>query len=184
MDGDRILVIAAIHMAEQGLLTGNAVVATRYSNLGLTQALARRGIQVIAAEAGDRQVLAAMRERGLVLGGEQSGHVIFLQETTTGDGILTALKLLQVMRERETPLAELRDWMHEVPQHLINVRVARKDQLGSSPACQAAIRDAAARLGERGRVFVRASGTEPVVRILLEGKTPSSSGCWATIWPE
>ncbi len=172
VDGDRILVIAAIHMAEQGLLTGNAVVATRYSNLGLTQALARRGIQVIAAEAGDRQVLAAMRERGLVLGGEQSGHVIFLQETTTGDGILTALKLLQVMRERETPLAELRDWMHEVPQHLINVRVARKDQLGSSPACQAAIRDAAARLGERGRVFVRASGTEPVVRILLEGEDP------------
>lgn len=173
VDGDRTLAICAIHMAEQGLLTGDAVVATRYSNLGLTQTLKRHGLKVIAAEAGDRQVLAAMLERGLVLGGEQSGHVIFLRETTTGDGILTALKLLQVMQERQAPLAELRDWMHEVPQHLVNVRVAQKDRLAASAACQEAIQEAAERLGTGGRIFVRASGTEPVVRVLLEGDDPT-----------
>ncbi|HEY8530701.1 MAG TPA: phosphoglucosamine mutase [Limnochorda sp.] len=172
VDGDRTLAICAIHMAERGLLTGNAVVATKYSNLGLTQTLAKHGLEVIAADAGDRQVLAAMLERGLVLGGEQSGHVIFLRETTTGDGILTALKLLQVMQERQAPLGELRDWMDEVPQHLVNVRVAHKEQLAHSAACQEAIRAAGERLGKSGRIFVRASGTEPVVRILLEGEDP------------
>ncbi|BAS27117.1 phosphoglucosamine mutase [Limnochorda pilosa] len=173
LDGDRTLAICAIHLAERGRLRGGAVAATRYSNLGLAHTLERYGVRVIATDAGDRQVLAAMLEHGLVLGGEQSGHVIFLEETTTGDGILTALKLLQVVRERETPLAELRDWMHEVPQHLENVRVAHKERLEESEACRAVIAEAAERLGERGRIFVRASGTEPVIRVLLEGEDPT-----------
>lgn len=172
VDGDRTLAICGIHMAERGRLAGRALVATRYSNLGLTRTLERHGVRVIETDAGDRQVLAAMLDRGLVLGGEQSGHIIFLEETTTGDGILTALKLLQVMRERGMPLAELRDWMQEVPQYLENVRVAHKERLAESAACQEAIAEAAERLGSSGRIFVRASGTEPLVRVLLEGEDP------------
>lgn len=168
VDGDQIMAICAAHMMERGELAHDTVVATIMSNLGFEVAMRERGINVIKTKVGDRYVLDQMRTSGAVLGGEQSGHVIFLEHTTTGDGLITALQLAAIVRESDVPLSELRRVMHRYPQVLENVRVADKALLSSSGAVHDAVKVAEEELGSEGRVLVRASGTEPLVRVMVE----------------
>jgi len=168
LDGDVIMAICAAKMKERGELPGDTVVATVMSNLGFERAMRERGINVIKTKVGDRYVLDQMRTSGAMLGGEQSGHVIFLEHTTTGDGLITALQLAAIVRESDEPLSELRQVMHRYPQVLENVHVADKGLLSGSSAVHDAVRAAEEELGEHGRVLVRASGTEPLVRVMVE----------------
>ncbi|TDB39432.1 MAG: phosphoglucosamine mutase [Actinobacteria bacterium] len=168
LDGDVIMAICAAKMKERGELPGDTVVATVMSNLGFERAMRERGINVIKTKVGDRYVLDQMRTSGAMLGGEQSGHVIFLAHTTTGDGLITALQLAAIVRESDEPLSELRQVMHRYPQVLENVHVADKGLLSGSSAIHDAVRAAEEELGEHGRVLVRASGTEPLVRVMVE----------------
>ncbi|MGB4593813.1 MAG: phosphoglucosamine mutase [Coriobacteriia bacterium] len=168
VDGDQIMAICAAHMMERGELAHDTVVTTIMSNLGFEAAMRERGINVIKTKVGDRYVLDQMRTSGAVLGGEQSGHVIFLDHTTTGDGLITALQLAAIVRESGVPLSELRRVMHRFPQVLENVHVADKARLSSSGAVHDAVKVAEEELGSRGRVLVRASGTEPLVRVMVE----------------
>src|SRR5690606_31581996 len=151
---------------------------TVYSNLGLTEALAQLEGRVITTPAGDRAVLEAMLEHGLTLGGEQSGHIIFLEHTTTGDGLLTSLQLMRVLAERGRPLSELAGEMRRFPQVLKNVYVAgsraERQALVAAEAVQQAITRAQERLQPLGRVLVRPSGTEPAIRIMGEGRDEAS----------
>ena len=169
VDGDAILAICARHLAAQGRLRNRAVAATVYSNLGLKWALREAGVDVVETSPGDRYVLEAMRERDLVLGGEQSGHVIFLEHNTTGDGLLTALQVLKVMRETGQPLAALAAQMPRVPQILTKVPVRDKQAFAGNQRIQEVIRAVQAELGAEGRLLVRPSGTEPVIRVMGEG---------------
>lgn len=169
VDGDQILAICALERLRQGTLPGRAVAATVYSNGGLRAALRRAGGDVVITPPGDRHVLEAMLQRGLVLGGEQSGHVIFLEHARTGDGVLTGLMLLGVMKRAGRPLSELAAQMPRFPQALVNVRVARKEGLLDSSEVREAIQRAERALGESGRIYVRPSGTEPVIRVMVEG---------------
>lgn len=169
VDGDQILAILGLHFHRTGRLRGGAVAATHYSNLGLVRALEREGARVILTRAGDRYVLEAMQAHGLILGGEKSGHVILLEHTTTGDGLLTALQLLAVMVQTRRPLSQLAKEMTSYPQVLRNVRVARKEALEENGRVAEVIALQQARLGPEGRILVRASGTEPVVRVMVEG---------------
>lgn len=166
-NGDVIMAILARHMLEAGTLAGDLVVTTVMANLGFRAAMAGLGIEVVETPVGDRHVLEAMRDTGAVLGGEQSGHVI-LGGHATGDGLVTAMRLIEVMATTGSPLRELRTVMTEAPQVLINVPVAAKGLLGGSDAVWSAVRDAEANLGNGGRVLVRESGTEPVVRVMVE----------------
>ncbi len=168
VDGDRILTICGLDLLRANRLPGRAVAATLYSNLGLQLALQNEGGEVVTTKAGDRYVLEAMRQQGLTLGGEQSGHVIFLEHSTTGDGILTALQLLGVVQRTGRPLSELAAQMTSVPQVLLNVQVRAK-AWEDNQAVQAAIADGRDALGRTGRLFVRTSGTEPLIRVLAEG---------------
>jgi phosphoglucosamine mutase len=168
VDGDQIIAMAALRMAEAGQLKDNLVVATVMTNLGFHRALHERGIEVVSAPVGDRFVAEAMAERGAVLGGEQSGHVIFAEHATTGDGILTALKIAELVATASAPLSELADVFHPLPQFLINVRVAHKERLESAEELWDEVRAAEQELGDNGRVLLRASGTEPVVRVMVE----------------
>ncbi len=168
VDGDQIMAICATHMKERGELAGDTVVATVMSNIGFEIAMRERGINVIKTKVGDRHVLDQMITSNAVLGGEQSGHIIFLEHTTTGDGLITALQLASIVREADVPLSELRQVMRRYPQVLINVPVADKALLASSAAIHEAILAAERRLGEQGRVLVRPSGTEPLVRVMVE----------------
>jgi phosphoglucosamine mutase len=138
------------------------------SNLGLRRALAARGIEVVETPVGDRSVLVALEEHGLVLGGEQSGHLILREMATTGDGTLTGLALLDVMARTGRPLSELAAVVQPLPQVLHNVRVDDREALESADAFWSAVREAEADLGDDGRVLVRPSGTEPVVRVMVE----------------
>jgi len=168
VNGDQILAICALHDLEKGLLPKNTVAATVYSNLGLHLALKARSGKVLVTKAGDRYVLEAMLRENLKLGGEQSGHVIFLDYSTTGDGIITALQLLRIMIRSGRPLSELAAQMPMVPQVLLNVPVRSKAWEGN-PAIQEVIGRVAGRLGGDGRIFVRSSGTESLIRVLAEG---------------
>ncbi|MCX8007241.1 MAG: phosphoglucosamine mutase [Coriobacteriia bacterium] len=168
VDGDQIMAIAAVHLKQQGRLAGDLLVATVMSNLGLDVAMRQHGITVLKTKVGDRYVLDQMRASGAVLGGEQSGHVIFMEHTTTGDGLVTALQLASIVRSTDSPLSELRTVMRRYPQVLVNVPVADKALLASSSAVHDAIAQAEQRLGEHGRVLVRPSGTEPLVRVMVE----------------
>lgn len=168
VDGDAIMAICATHLKAAGRLPGDTVVGTVMSNLGFVVAMQEQGITVVKTKVGDRYVLDEMRAMGVSLGGEQSGHVIFLEHNTTGDGLVTALQLLSVMHETGKPLSELRRVMRRYPQVLVNVRVADKAKLATSAAVLVAVAAAETRLGDRGRVLVRASGTEPVVRVMAE----------------
>jgi phosphoglucosamine mutase len=168
VDGDMIMAICAARMHEQGRLPLDTVVSTVMCNLGFEVAMRGLGINVIKTKVGDRYVLEQMRTSGAVLGGEQSGHIIFLNHNTTGDGLVTALKLASVVHETGKPLAELKDVMRRYPQVLVNVAVADKHRLGTSAAITAAVHAAEAELGDSGRVLVRASGTEPLVRVMAE----------------
>jgi len=170
VDGDALLALAAKHMIERGALRGGSVVATVMSNLGLEKLLERHGVRLVRTQVGDRYVVEAMRSGGYNLGGEQSGHVIFLDHNTTGDGLVTALQALAVMKRRERPLSSLVSDFVRYPQVLVNVRVAEKRPLESLPEVTEAIRKVEAELAGGGRVLIRYSGTEPKARIMVEGE--------------
>ncbi|MDI7247629.1 MAG: phosphoglucosamine mutase [Bacillota bacterium] len=174
VDGDHIMAICGLHLLRQGKLPRNSIVATVYSNLGLVKAFEREGGSVVLTKAGDRYVLEEMRRTGIILGGEQSGHIIFLDRSTTGDGAITALALLCVVRETMQPLSALASWMQTFPQVLVNVRVRDKNGLSGNRAIDEAVARATERLGDDGRIFVRPSGTEPLVRVLGEGPDRAS----------
>jgi len=172
VDGDQIMVICACHLKKKGRLAENTVVTTVMSNIGMRIALKKRSINVLETKVGDRYVLEECLNTGARFGGEQSGHIIFLDHNTTGDGLLTSLNLLTVMKESGKSLAELASKMERLPQILKNVRVADKDAVMSSPALAGAIARAEERLAGQGRVLIRPSGTEPLVRVMAEGRDP------------
>jgi len=167
--GDQILIICAKMLKEQGRLKNDLLVSTVMSNLGLTVACRKYGFKQHAAKVGDRYVLEDMQRLGGILGGEESGHVIFLDHHTTGDGILTAMQLIAAMLAAGRPLSELAQLMDIFPQKLINVDVASKPELSSLPQVVAAIKDVEAALGDQGRVLVRYSGTQNMCRVMVEG---------------
>ncbi len=169
--GDQVLLICAKHMKENGLLKNNRVVCTVMSNIGFRLALKEMGIEYVMADVGDRHVLREMAASEAVLGGEDSGHTIFLDHHPTGDGILTALKLIEAMQAEERPLSELGRMMRVFPQMLMNVTVTSKPDIETLPEIQEAIRAVEADLGERGRVLVRYSGTQSLCRVMVEGPT-------------
>jgi len=168
VDGDQVMAICAVRMAEQGHLAGGAVVSTVMANLGFEVAMRERGISVVKTKVGDRYVLEQMQSMGANLGGEQSGHIIFLDHNTTGDGLVTALQLAAAVRDSSVPLSQLTRVMTRFPQVLVNVEVADKARLSTSAAISSAIHEVEAELGDTGRVLVRASGTEPLVRVMAE----------------
>lgn len=170
VDGDQILALCALDLQAEGRLREQTVVATVMSNFGLELCLREAGIRLVRTAVGDRYVLEAMVKGGYVLGGEQSGHIIFLEHNTTGDGMVTALQVLAVMQRTGKSLSTLAACMTRLPQCLVNVRVRRKAPLDLLPGVQGAIREAEARLGAEGRLLVRYSGTEPVVRVMAEGR--------------
>jgi len=170
VDGDQIMVICARHLKEKGVLARNTVVATVMSNMGLHLALRESGVNVQETKVGDRYVLEECQRSGATFGGEQSGHILFLDHNTTGDGILTALNLLAVIKERGKPLSQLAAQMERLPQILENVRVEEKARVMESPALTDAVRAAEERLAGQGRVLIRPSGTEPLVRVMAEGR--------------
>ena len=169
VDGDRLLYVIARDRHSQGELKG-PVVGTVMSNLGLEQSLQAAGIPFLRAAVGDRYVLAMLREHGGVLGGETSGHLLCLDRTTTGDGLVSALQVLAVMKRTGRPLAELAAGMPQFPQVMVNVRVRERIDPRQSPAIQAAVSRVEAALGRTGRVVLRASGTEPLIRVMVEGE--------------
>jgi phosphoglucosamine mutase len=169
IDGDQILAIAALSLRERGALAKDTVVATVMSNLGFRHAMNASGITVLETAVGDRYVLEAMRAGGYTLGGEQSGHVVFAEHATTGDGLLTALVLLERLAVTGASLEELAAIMTRLPQVLINVRADRS--LATAPAVLAEVDRVTAELGDTGRVLLRASGTEPLVRVMVEAAT-------------
>ncbi len=167
--GDELLALFAADLRDRGRLRGNAIVVTVMSNLGLRLAMDELGVAVRDTPVGDRYVLEALDGEGLVLGGEQSGHLVFRDLATTGDGVMTGLLLLDLVRRRGRPLAELaRGAMQRLPQVLVNVAVPRPAETVALPAVQAEVAEAEAELGARGRVVLRASGTEPLVRVMVE----------------
>jgi len=168
IDGDQILAVLALELKARGLLTGDTVVATVMSNLGFRKAMAKAGITVVETAVGDRYVLEAMRAGHLVLGGEQSGHIIMLDHATTGDGMLTALHLLGAAARQRIALADLARVMTRYPQVLVNVAGVNKERAARSPELATAVAAAQAELGTAGRVLVRPSGTEPAVRVMVE----------------
>ncbi len=169
IDGDQILYILATARHEQGTLTG-PVVGTVMSNLGLENALKEKNIAFRRASVGDRYVLEALRETGGVIGGETSGHMIVLDKTTTGDGLICGLQVLAIMKQTGKPLSELAAGMPKYPQTMVNVRTDKRMDPGASPAIQDAVAAAETELAETGRVVLRASGTEPVIRVMVEGE--------------
>ena len=171
IDGDHILANLAISMARSGELSANTVVTTVMSNLGFHKAMAAAGISVEVTAVGDRYVLERINERHLALGGEQSGHIIIRKLATTGDGILTALSILALVAKRQVLLSELAEVFTSYPQVLVNVPVASKAQALADPIVRHAIAEAEQRLGSEGRLLVRASGTEDLVRVMAEADT-------------
>lgn len=169
LDGDHIMVICALDMMRRGKLKPARVAATVMSNIGLDIALKREGIQVESCAVGDRYVLEKMKETGSLLGGEQSGHIIFLKHATTGDGLLTSLKLVEVMQRTGLSLSELAREMEKQPQILVNVKLEDKDTILAHALVTAALSRAENKLGEWGKLVVRPSGTEPLVRIMAQG---------------
>jgi len=169
ISGDRTLAICARSLKHKGLLKNNLVVSTVMSNLGLRLALKDLGINHLMAQVGDRYVLQEMNANGAVIGGEDSGHMIFLDQHTTGDGMLTAIRLIQTMCEENRPLSELSRVMKVFPQVLLNIDVRKKPAIEDVPQVMAAIRSVEDCLGEKGRVLVRYSGTQPLCRVMVEG---------------
>jgi len=168
VDGDQILAVIALAMREAGTLRGNAVVGTVMSNLGFKLAMRREGVELVQTAVGDRYVLEEMKSRGYALGGEQSGHVIALDHATTGDGTLTGLMLAARVAATGRTLADLAGVMERLPQVLINVPDVDKSRVSSSADLAAAVAEAERELGETGRVLLRSSGTEPLVRVMVE----------------
>ena len=175
VDGDQLLAVLAVAMRDGGALREDTVVSTVMANLGFTQAMARERIEVRKTKVGDRYVLEDMLAHGYSLGGEQSGHVIMLDHATTGDGVLTALHVLARMSSTGASLAELAAVMTRLPQVLMNVSGVDKARSASDPAIASAVAEAEAELGDSGRVLLRPSGTEPVVRVMVEAATPAQA---------
>ncbi len=171
IDGDRILYICGKYLKEQGRLNDDVVVTTVMSNLGLYKAFDKAGIQYEKTQVGDKYVYENMSRNHYSLGGEQSGHIIFSQYATTGDGILTSLMLMETVLEKKMSLAALADEVKIYPQVLINVPVADKKKTLEDPALLAAVKEEEEKLGDDGRILVRASGTEPLVRVMVEAQT-------------
>jgi len=171
LSGDHLIAICAADYQRRGMLAGNLVIVTPMSNLGMRLALEAMGIRCEDAPVGDRNVLDLMRRRGAVLGGEQSGHVIYRDLHTTGDGIVSALQLLAVMRRTGRKLSDLGGIFRPAPQRLVNVDVAKKPPIEDIPPLIDAIRKAEAELAGKGRVLVRYSGTQPICRVMVEAAT-------------
>jgi len=169
VDGDQIIYIIATARKRAGLLKG-PVVGTVMSNLGLEHAQRDLGVEFRRAKVGDRHVLALLKEQGGILGGETSGHIICLDCTTTGDGLITALQVLAVMQRKGRSLSELASAMPQFPQVLLNVKVREPVDPTRDPAVRDAVVRVESELGKRGRVVLRASGTEPVIRVMVEGE--------------
>lgn len=169
VDGDHIMAICATRMLEMGTLKNQTLVATVMSNMGLEIALRNAGGKMVRTAVGDRYVVEEMRRGGYNLGGEQSGHMIFLDHNTTGDGVLSALQVLEVVQRTGKPLSALAKVMDALPQILLNVRVKKRVDLAALPEVQRVISAVEERLGDQGRVLIRYSGTEPLLRIMLEG---------------
>ena len=172
VDGDKILTICGSYMKEMGSLNKDTVVSTIMSNIGFDMALKKAGCNVVRTNVGDRYVLEKMKEEGYTLGGEQSGHLIFLEHNTTGDGLLSALKLLEVVKERKQSLSKLAGMMTTYPQVLINAKVsnAKKTKYMEDTIICSEIEKLEKAMNGEGRVLIRPSGTEPLVRVMLEGK--------------
>jgi phosphoglucosamine mutase len=168
VDGDEVIAMAAVDALERGTLPGKTVVATVMSNLGLDEAMAAKGGKVKRTPVGDRYVAAAMREGGFTVGGEASGHLLFTDVSPAGDGLLSALKILDLMKRKGQPLSQLRQVMKRYPQKLVNLKVRHKPAWESVPPLAAAVREMEKFLGRQGRILLRYSGTEPKVRLLVE----------------
>jgi phosphoglucosamine mutase len=179
VDGDQIMYICARYMKSLGLLKKDTVVTTVMSNLGLYKALEEEGIETRQTAVGDRYVMEAMREESFSLGGEQSGHLIFLDFTTTGDGMLSALQLVSTMKATGKPLSELASGMTTFPQKLVNVKVSDKNQVMDDPSIIALIEQVEKEMDGNGRILVRPSGTEPLVRVMAEA--PTEEACDAIV---
>jgi phosphoglucosamine mutase len=179
LDGDQLLYIMANSRKKDGTLKG-PVVGTVMTNLGLEVALRRSGIEFKRAQVGDRYVLGLLREHGGVLGGETSGHILCLDKTTTGDGLVSALQVLGIMKQTGQSLAELAAGMQKFPQVMINVKVAQRFDPKTKPSVVAAVANVEKRLGDEGRVVLRASGTEPVIRVMVEGRDEGRTRALAT----
>jgi len=179
VDGDMILYIYGRYMQEHGTLNNSKVVTTVMSNLGLYKAFERLGIAYERTAVGDRYVYECMHEHDYLLGGEQSGHIIFLKYANTGDGMITALKLMQVMLDKKLPLSALCEGFRRYPQVLKNVRVSDLEAAVSHPDVQAAAAQVSAHLGDNGRLLLRKSGTEPLVRVMVEAEAPEACECEA-----
>jgi phosphoglucosamine mutase len=179
VDGDAVMFMCARQMKEAGLLRGNAVVATVMSNIGLEIALREEQIDLVRCPVGDKYVMEEMVKRGLSLGGEQSGHIIFSDYLFTGDGMVTALRVLDTMASSGRELAQLASGLRTYPQVLLNVRVCEKADLGRIPGVAEAVAAVERRLGDEGRLLVRYSGTEPLLRIMLEGRDAGEIRQWA-----
>lgn len=175
VDGDKIMYVCGKYMKEQGMLVGNTIVTTVMSNFGLYKALDREGISYEKTAVGDKYVYENMVANGHCLGGEQSGHIIFSKHATTGDGILTSLKVMEAILEKKQPLKKLASEVEIFPQVLKNVKVKDKKAAQDDPAVQAEVQKVTEGLGNDGRILLRQSGTEPVVRVMVEA--PSLEIC-------
>ncbi len=171
IDGDIVEAVCAIDLKERGLLQGNTVVSTVMCNLGFMHAMKQAGIEVIQTQVGDRYVLEQLRQGGYVLGGEQSGHMIFLEHNSTGDGLVTACQFVSACLRKGGVVSRVASVMKRFPQELINVKVSDKHAVGSNEAVAATIEREEQTLGESGRILVRPSGTEPLVRVMVEAPT-------------
>ena len=178
VDGDRVLAAMAISFKKRGILKNDTLVATSMSNLGLHDAMRQHGINVEVTDVGDRYVIDAMRRHGHCLGGEKSGHLIFHDYATTGDGIISALQVLRVLKEENKTLAEFADCMTEYPQQLVSIKVKEKRPVEEVPTLAAAIHECEAALKGVGRVIVRYSGTEPKIRLLVEAQKAEQVNKW------
>ncbi|MBB6285125.1 phosphoglucosamine mutase [Geobacillus subterraneus] len=179
VDGDQIMYICAKYLKETGRLKHQTVVSTVMSNLGFYKALEAQGIKSVQTAVGDRYVVEEMKKNGYNLGGEQSGHIIFLDYNTTGDGMLTALQLVNIMKIKGKPLSELAGEMKKYPQLLVNVRVADKEKAMENEQVKKVIAEVQAEMNGNGRVLVRPSGTEPLVRVMAEA--PTEEACRAYV---
>lgn len=168
VNGDRILAICALQLKEEGRLKNNTVVATHMSNIGLDQFMKKNGIKVERVDVGDKYVMEAMRAQDYSLGGEQSGHIIFLDHSTTGDGLVAALKVLEVVLKKGKKVSELRESMIDSPQVLKNLRISHRVPFENIPGYFEQISNIEKRIGDSGRLFIRYSGTEPLIRVLVE----------------
>ena len=171
VDGDAILYVYGRYMKERGKLVTNTVVTTVMSNFGLYKAFDEQGIGYAKTAVGDKYVYEYMQKNGCRIGGEQSGHIIFSKYASTGDGILTSLKMMEVMMARKKTMSQLTEDLHIYPQVLVNVRVQDKAVAQADPDVQAAVQKVADELGDTGRILVRESGTEPLIRVMVEAET-------------